>query len=125
MTICYNTAMDYTALAFKRHEYRELLRRSAGGIAAKLAPLDVEKISLFGSYARGRADLFTDLDVLVIIETDKPFIERSGEIHSLLALPVDADILCYTPEEFRQMRDTPFIRKILEEEVVLYEKRSS
>jgi predicted nucleotidyltransferase len=54
--------MDSAMLAFKRQEYRELLRRSAGGIAAKLATLDIEKISLFGSYARGRADLFTDLD---------------------------------------------------------------
>ena len=115
--------MDHTVLAFKRQEYRELLRRSAGEIAAKLAVLDVEKISLFGSYARGRADLFTDLDILVIIETDRPFIERAGEIHSLLCFPVDTDILCYTPEEFRRMRDTPFIKKILEDEVVLYEKK--
>jgi len=115
--------MDSTALALKRQEYRELLRRSAGAVVDKMATLDVEKISLFGSYARGRADLFTDLDVLVIMETDKPFIERSGEIHRLLALPVDADILCYTPEEFRRMCGTPFIKKILEDEVVLYEKK--
>ncbi len=115
--------MDHAALAFKRQEYRELLRRSAGGIAAKLATLDVEKISLFGSYARGRADLFTDLDVLVIMNTDKPFIERAGEIHSLLSLPVDVDVLCYTPQEFGRMCDTPFIKKILEDEVVLYEKK--
>ena len=115
--------MDRAALAFKRQEYRELLRRSAGGIAARLAGLDVEKISLFGSYARGRADLFSDLDILVIMNTDKPFIERVGEIHSLLCLPVDADIICYTPEEFRRMRDTPFIKKVLEDEVVLYEKK--
>jgi len=116
--------MDDKALAIKRQEYRELLRAATGAVVDKLAALDVEKISLFGSYARGRADLFTDLDVLVIMETDKPFIERSGEIHSLLALPVDADILCYTPKEFRRMRDTPFIKNILEDEVVLYEKKS-
>ena len=117
--------MDDTALSLKRQEYRELLRSSAGAIASKLASLDVEKISLFGSYARGRADLFTDLDVLVIWNTDKPFIERAGMIHGMLALPVDLDVLCYTPEEFRRMRDTPFIRKILEDEVVLYEKKST
>jgi len=123
LLICYNTFVEDTSLSLKRQEYRELLRRSAGGIAVKLAPLDVEKISLFGSYARGRADLFTDLDVLVIMDTEKSFIERAGEIYSLLCLPVDADILCYTPEEFRRMRDTPFIKKILEDEVVLYEKK--
>jgi len=117
--------MDHEELAIKRQEYRELLRRSAGEIAAKLAALDAEKISLFGSYARGRADLFTDLDILIIMETDKPFIERAGEIHGLLCFPVDADILCYTPEEFRRMHDTPFMKKILEDEVVLYEKKTA
>ena len=122
---CYNTVMDDTALSLKRQEYRELLRSSAGAIISKLASLDIEKISLFGSYARGRADLFTDLDVLVIMNTDKPFIERAGEIYSLLCLPVDADVLCYTPEEFRRMCDTPFMKKILEDEVVLYEKKSA
>lgn len=117
--------MKDTALALKRQEYRELLRQSAGAIVSKLESLNVEKISLFGSYARGRADLFTDLDVLVILDTDKPFIERAGEIYSMLCLPVDADVLCYTPEEFRRMRDTPFIKKILEDEVVLYAKKSA
>jgi predicted nucleotidyltransferase len=117
--------MDSTALAFKRQEYCELLRSSAGAIASRLVPLDIEKVSLFGSYARGRADLFTDLDVLVIMDTDKPFVERAGEIYSLLCLPVDADILCYTPEEFRRMCDTPFMKKILEDEVVLYEKKTA
>lgn len=117
--------MDSTELHFKRQEYRELLRSSAGAIASRLASLDVEKVSLFGSYARGRADLFTDLDVLVIMKTDRPFAERAGEIYSLLCLPVDADILCYTPEEFRWMYDTPFMKKILEDEVVLYEKKTA
>ena len=117
--------MDSIVPALKRQEYRELLRRSVEGIASRLAPLDAEKISLFGSYARGRADLFTDLDVLVIMNTDKPFIERAGDIYRLLCLPVDADVLCYTPEEFRRMCDTPFMKKILEDEVILYEKQSA
>jgi hypothetical protein len=28
-----------------------------------------------------------------------------------------------TPEEFRELEDRPFLRRILEEEVVLYEKK--
>lgn len=114
--------MGDKALTRKRREYRNLLNHSVNEIVAKLSHLNADRISLFGSYARGRMDLFTDLDVLVIMDTDKPFIERIAEIHSLLALPVDADILCYTPEEFRRMKDTPFLRKALADEVVLYEK---
>lgn len=115
--------MDKEILAHKRREYRKLLHYSVGEIVAKLSHSNVKKISLFGSYARGRIDLFTDLDV-VIMDTDKPFTERITEIYSLLALPVDADILCYTPQEFKRMQETPFLRKALADEVVLYEKRT-
>jgi len=124
MLFCYNSFMDRADLDIKRREYRELLRRSVDTVVSRLAGPAVERISLFGSYARGRADLFTDLDILVIMQTDRPFIERAGELHSLLSLPVDADVICYTPEEFRRMRDSAFVRKILEDEVVLYEKKS-
>jgi predicted nucleotidyltransferase len=117
--------MDKQTLAGKRREYRKLLDYSAGQIVAKLSDLNVEKISLFGSYARGKSDLFTDLDVLVIMDTDKPFTERTTEMYSLLALPVDADVLCYTPQEFRRMKETPFLKKALVDEVVLYEKKTS
>jgi predicted nucleotidyltransferase len=117
--------MYVKTLASKRREYRALLRKSARKIASGLRPLKVNKISLYGSYARGRADLFTDLDVLVIMDTDKPFIERTAEIYSLLALPVDADILCYTPDEFERLKETAFLKAVLADEVVLYEKKSA
>ena len=81
----------------------------------------VRRVSLFGSYARGRADLFTDLDVLVVRETNEGFVVRHGELYRALALPVDLDLICYTPEEFDEMRERPFLREALREEVVLYE----
>jgi predicted nucleotidyltransferase len=81
----------------------------------------VRRVSVFGSAARGRADLFTDLDVLVVRETDEPFVERHASLYRELALAVDLDLICYTPEEFRVMRERPFLRRILAQEVVLYE----
>ncbi len=81
----------------------------------------VRRVSLFGSAARGRADLRTDLDVLVVRETDEPFVERHASLYRALALPVDLDLICYTPGEFEAMRDPPFLRRILAEEVVVYE----
>lgn len=107
----------------KRNHYRRLLHMSVKKIVDVLAP-KVERISVFGSYPRGRSDLFTDLDILVIMNTEKPFLERTREIYSLLCLPVDADILCYTPEEFEKLKARGFFKKILAEEVVLYEKGS-
>ncbi len=114
--------MNNETLSLRRQEYRKLLQDSVKEIVTKLSHLNVERVSLFGSYAMGKADLFTDLDILVVMDTDKPFPERLASLYSLLALPVDMDILCYTPEEFDRMKETPFLQKILAEEVILYEK---
>jgi predicted nucleotidyltransferase len=106
-----------------RATYGRQLRASLEGIVAILAAMDeVLRISVFGSYARGRADLFTDLDVLVVMKTDEGILERLGRLYSLVAAPVDLDLLCYTPEEFETMKQRPFLRYILREERILYEK---
>ena len=101
-----------------------LLEQSLQEIVTKLSALEgVERISLFGSYARGRADLFTDLDILVVMDTDKAFLERLRILYRLLAVPVDLDLFCYTPQEFRSLKERPFFKRILQGEVVLYEKK--
>ena len=111
------------SLAAQRTAYGALLRESLDRIVASLAALDeVERVSVFGSYARGRADLGTDLDVLVVMRTDRGFVERLGALYSRLAAPVDLDLLCYTPEEFAAMEEGPFLRRIRDGEVILYEK---
>ena len=107
----------------KKEEYVELLKKSVEKVVSELSG-KVERISLFGSYPRREPGLFTDLDILIIMRTEKPFLERMKEIYQLLCLPVDSDILCYTPEEFERVKDRGFFKKILREEVVLYEKRS-
>lgn len=104
-----------------RGEYSRQLEESVQKVIKVLSGR-VEKISLFGSYARGKSDLFTDLDILIVAKSEKNFIDRLSEIYPLLNLPVDADILYYTPEEMEQMKNRGFMKKILSEEVVLYEK---
>lgn len=81
----------------------------------------VEKIILFGSQARGEADEYSDLDLIIIKETDKRFVQRLVEVPSL---PVQADVFVYTPEEFEQMKENenPFIMSALESAKVIYEK---
>ena len=107
-----------------RRLYADLLQRSLYSIVEKLKERqDVLRVSVFGSYARGRADLFTDLDVLIIMQTEMPFPERQHTVYELLASPVDLDILCYTPEEFESMRYRPFFRHTLRDERLLYEKK--
>ena len=118
--------IDASVLTQKRREYAILLKSSVNVIVNKLSGMEqVERISLFGSYARGKEDLFTDLDVLVIMKTDLNFVERLRVLYSKLALPVDLDLLCYTPDEWENLRDRPFFRAALQEEMVLHEKKRS
>ena len=82
----------------------------------------VERVSVFGS-SRGRRDLFTDLDLLVVWRTDRPVLDRLRYLHSILDVGVDLDIVCYTPEELQKLSDHRFVRRIRGEEVVLYERQ--
>lgn len=81
----------------------------------------VEKIILFGSQARGEADEYSDVDLIVIKKTDKRFVERLIEVPPL---PIHADVFVYTPEEFEMMKnnDNPFIAKAMESAKIIYEK---
>jgi predicted nucleotidyltransferase len=108
----------------ERLAYVQKLDEAPRRIVELLSRIDgIQRVSLFGSYARGRRDLFTDLDVLVVWETNKPLLERAGFLHSLLDIAVDVDVICYTPAEFERIKDRLFLRRALSEEVVLLEKR--
>ena len=84
-----------------------------------------QRIILFGSAARGDADADSDLDVLVIKDTEEPFVHRLETMATLCPPGVHADILVYTPEELRLMvaDNNPFIVRALAEGKVVYEAR--
>jgi predicted nucleotidyltransferase len=108
----------------RRAVYLRRLEESLDRLVQVLSAMpEVERIIIFGSYARGRRDLLTDLDILVVMCTDLPPLERSKLLYQTLALPVDLDLLCYTPEELEAAKESPFLKAILKEGIVLYEKK--
>jgi predicted nucleotidyltransferase len=65
-----------------------------------LQTVQPEKVILFGSRARGEARTESDFDVLVIMESREPGYRRDAPLYVALAdLPVEVDVLVYTPEE--------------------------
>lgn len=58
----------------------------------------------------------------MILDSELPFIERTGWLYRQLAPRVAADILVYTPEEWERVQGRPFIQKALSEGEVLYEE---
>ncbi|MFO8080432.1 MAG: nucleotidyltransferase domain-containing protein [Armatimonadota bacterium] len=87
-----------------------------------------EKIIVFGSYARGTQTETSDLDLLVIKDTDERWLDRVRQVSGLLTprrLPMD--IIVKTPEEVDDaLRERElFMREITEEGVVAYERGES
>ena len=79
---------------------------------------DPEKVIIFGSYARGEMDEYSDLDFVVVKKTERRFIERLIEVAKLIPNDLGkVDVFVYTPEEFKRMREgeNPFIGQVLKE----------
>jgi len=82
-----------------------------------------EKIILFGSYATGCQDEKSDLDLLIIKDTDKPSFERDIEVLKLFrGLKIPLDILVYTNDEFNKWKNlkTSFESNVLKTGKILY-----
>ena len=92
-------------------------------IATKFNP---DKIILFGSYAVGIPNNDSDLDLLIIKDTDLPLHKRSFDIQkSLIGSMVPMDILVYTNKEFEQEKNEKysFISSAIKTSKILYERK--
>ncbi len=99
----------------------EEIKRS---FAAVLEKGGAQRAIIFGSYARGEADEYSDIDLVIIKNTETPFLDRYRDFDGLFSvMPNALEILVYTQEEFESMRDggNPFILNVVEDGIVIYE----
>ena len=83
-----------------------------------------EMIITFGSVARGSTTDESDLDLLVIMDSDLKPTRRAREIYSATSdIDLPMDIIVLTPEEFIENRDDPysFVSEIVRTGIVAYE----
>ena len=88
-----------------------------------LETISPEKILLFGSHTTGNASDDSDVDLLIIMNTELRPAERQRMVSRLLYPRFKPlDIVVKTPEEIKaaQKRVDPFIHEILQEGIVLY-----
>jgi hypothetical protein len=84
-----------------QHIVDQAVRRWAETVVASHP--EVSRIGYFGSYSRGDWGVGSDLDLVIVVErADQPFERRGGE-WDVTGLPVPADILIYTQDEFRSI----------------------
>ena len=91
-------------------------------IATKFNP---DKIILFGSYANGTQKEDSDLDLIIIQETDLPPQQRGFDIRmSLIGTMIPFDILIFTKLEFEQEKGKrfSFLSSAIKNSKILYER---
>ncbi|MBN1351644.1 nucleotidyltransferase domain-containing protein [candidate division KSB1 bacterium] len=85
-----------------------------------------EKIILFGSYAEGNPSPESDLDLLIIKQTNTPIRKRTREIRKYLrGAKIGIDLLVYTQNEIDKWLsvETAFTTQILKKGILLYDSQ--
>jgi predicted nucleotidyltransferase len=100
---------------------RSEIRKYARTIGRHFQP---ERVVLFGSYARGKATEDSDVDLLVIMDHDRPRnVDQAIAIRLAADAPFPMDLLVKRPSELAErlaMNDS-FFRGLMEDGAVLYE----
>ncbi|OGS45258.1 MAG: hypothetical protein A3K66_03715 [Euryarchaeota archaeon RBG_16_67_27] len=82
----------------------------------------IERMILFGSYARGRTHRFSDVDLIVVSPRfrRKNISARASPLYLEWDLELPVDFLCYTPEEFEALSKRPsLVREALGEGITI------
>lgn len=84
---------------------------------------EVFKAVLFGSAVRDTETKRSDVDLMIVMETDKRFFDRYDAFDEIFELMrgTSVDLLIYTPQELENISHRPFIRKIISEGKTIYE----
>ncbi|MFQ6102537.1 MAG: nucleotidyltransferase domain-containing protein [Anaerolineae bacterium] len=75
----------------------ERIREITRQIAALFRP---QKVILFGSHAYGKPTGDSDVDLLVLMETDVRSLHAAARIAAAIDHPFPLDIIIYTPSQF-------------------------
>lgn len=102
-----------------RKELRKLIKSTVTEAAKKILP---EKVILFGSYAYGKPNQDSDVDLLFIKKTNLSRMERHVFVNTYLEHFMPMDILIKTPSEVqkRLKMGDPFYKEIIKKGEVIF-----
>ena len=98
----------------------KLVRQFVRSVVREFRP---ERVIMFGSAAAGNASEDSDVDLLVVMQTDKRPVQQALEIRRRIPCSFPLDLLVKTPQEVERrvaLHDF-FVTTILAEGKVLYE----
>ena len=110
-----------------RAKFKRVTRRQINAVVHKIVDeFNPEKVILFGSYAYGKPNIDSDVDMLIIAESNERPAQRATRAYiALHGKSFPMDILVRTPQELahRLAIGDFFIREIVERGKVLYARR--
>jgi predicted nucleotidyltransferase len=110
-------------LAEKR---KKVLQKELERILPILINLRVKKIILFGSLSVGKVHRSSDIDLVIVRESNQRFLDRLDELYRTIKPNYGIDFFVYTPEEFEEMCLTNlFLKRAVKEGRLLYEVRAN
>ncbi len=101
---------------------RARLEAETQSLVEQLKSMGAVKVILFGSLARGQLSLFSDIDLLVLFDQERPARELTRWVYQNIQAREGVDLLAYSQEAFQRVRERPFFRHIMREGKVLYER---
>jgi predicted nucleotidyltransferase len=114
-----------TSEALILNDNRPLMTRIKEFIKKIEEKIDVERVLLFGSTARGKRNKESDVDLIIVSKNFDgiPELERSRMLLDVWSYVEELQILTYTVEEFEQVKNLFMMQKILSYAVDLTPKR--
>lgn len=105
--------------------YKLLLEEEIKKVVERLkSNYNPEKIILFGSLVGGRVSKGSDIDLIIIKQTEEDPWTRTNKVDRFIEHNMPVELLVYTPKEIEErlkMNDF-FVKEVLEKGEVLYER---
>ena len=115
--------------ASARAEFKRVTRKQINAVVRRIVnAFNPKKVILFGSYAYGKPNIDSDVDMLVVMESDeRPAVRTTRVIKAVHGKTFPMDLLVRTPAEIehRLAIGDFFVEEIVGMGKVLYERRTS
>jgi predicted nucleotidyltransferase len=107
----------------RKREREKKLKSSLTSVTRQLRDLGALKIILFGSLVEEDVDVFSDLDLLVIMPPERSGNEWTRSVYENIDLGIASDIIIYNQKELQEnLAKSSFLRGILDSGRIVYEK---
>ncbi|MCX8095750.1 MAG: nucleotidyltransferase domain-containing protein [Caldisericia bacterium] len=109
----------------EKSKRKKLLEKNLKKILNELKKLGALEVYLFGSFLKGNINLFSDLDLFIIMPEDKSGKEWSKIIYEKIEKDVAVDFIIFNKKEFEDEKYfNPLIKNILENGKLIYSNKN-